>query len=132
MRHDRGFFCYLQFQSQPANHALQFSNPGLLLATLLPSLEESGCLLQEFCFPSRDGLRLEVVLPASFCQAGGPTNQLQHHTGLEFRGKSAMNYDELPCSTLLLGIITSLSLVSKIWGALQVADPVLQGQRRCG
>ena len=31
-------------------------------------------------------------MPAGFCQVGGPTNQLQHHSGLKGRGKSATNY----------------------------------------
>src|ERR671915_1846394 len=122
MGHERGFFCYLQFQSQPANHALQFGNPGLLLVSLLPSLEELGCLLQEFGLPSGDGLGLEVVLAAGFRQARGPTNQLQHHSGLEFRAKFAMNYHAV---TLLLVITTSLTLVSKIWGALQSPSHVV-------
>jgi hypothetical protein len=43
-------------------------------------------------------------VPADFCQVGGPTSQLQHHSGLEGRGKSATNYYPL---TLFLGIIAS-------------------------
>src|SRR5918998_740319 len=126
MRHDRGFFCYLQFQSQPANHALEFSNPGPLLVTLLPGLEELGCLLQKLHLPSGHGLGLEVVLTAGFCQAGGPTNQLQYHSRLEFRGKSATNCHAL---TLLLDIITSLCLVSKFRGALHPAVGTIYVQK---
>jgi hypothetical protein len=43
-----------------------------------------------------------VVLAAGFCQVGGPTNQLQHHSGLKFRDKSAPDYPALWISKLYL------------------------------
>jgi predicted N-acetyltransferase YhbS len=94
--------------------ALLREHQGRITGYLIPGIFGHGIAL-----PSGDGLGLEVVLTAGFCQAGGPTNQLQYHSGLEFRGKSATNCHVL---ALLLDIITSLSQVSKIRGALQTLN----------